>query len=139
MDPTFCYYASKLVKQGLTVLFEFFLIFMDAILGIGLLGGFHSFGLAPIRSTFITIGAPVSGSTSLLASSDAIAAFIYTLWPIIEGGWGYVSTMCVKGGGTKLQRTDSQVLTEVSWPAESNSITFTDEGQRTTLNVLLLG
>lgn len=134
MDPTFCYYASKLVKQGLTVLFEFFLIFMDAILGIGLLGGFHSFGLAIIRSAFITIDGPSAGSTSLLASSDATVALIYT-----NDGTGDISTICVKGGGAKLLRLDARPLTTVSWPTESNSITFTDEGQKTTLNVLLLG
>lgn len=139
VDPTFCYYASKLVKQGLTVLFEFFLIFMDAILGLGLLGGFHSFGLTPIRSAFITIDAPASGSTSLLAPSDAIAAFIYTLWPINSEGSGYVSTMCIKGGGAKLQCAEMLIITAVSWPAESNSITFTDERQKIALNVLLLG
>ena len=140
VDPTFCYYASKLVKQGLTVLFEFFLIFMDGILGIGLLGGFHSFGLTPIRSTFITISGSASGSTSVLASSDAIAAFIYTLWPILDGGGSsYVSAMCVKGGGAKLHCSELNVITTVSWPAESNSITCTDEGQKVTLNVLLMG
>ena len=134
VDPTFCYYASKLVKQGLTVLFEFFLIFMDAILGIGLLGGFHSFGLALIRSAFITIDESSSGSTSLLVSSDATAAFMYT-----NDGSGYISTICVRGGGAKLLRLDARPLATVSWPAESNSITFTNEGQRSTLNVLLLG